>query len=269
MPNRKPYPTDVSDEEWAFVAPYLALIRQATPQRAHDLRGVFDALRWIVRAGAPWRMLPHDFPPWEASTSRPGGGSAPGPSRRWSTTRASFSGWPRAACPSPRPPCLTAARCAPPPKAVTARVTTGPSARRAQRSAPPSTPSGTCSPCASPPPPSKITRGWRSWRARCRRRRPRGWSCPRRPGLRGRRGGGRRRGARHPVAGGRAPRREGGLRLAAAQVGGRALVRVPVPQLSGRRPRGESVTASTAIFTVVDPLAGSRSARRSLARPRG
>ncbi len=66
MPDRKPYPSDVSDEEWAFVAPYLALVRQDAPQRAHDLRRVFDALRWIVRAGAPWRMLPHDFPPWEA-----------------------------------------------------------------------------------------------------------------------------------------------------------------------------------------------------------
>jgi len=66
MPDRKPYPSDVSDEEWAFVAPYLALVRQDAPQRHHDLRRVFDALRWIVRAGAPWRMLPHDFPPWEA-----------------------------------------------------------------------------------------------------------------------------------------------------------------------------------------------------------
>ena len=65
MPSRKPYPTDTSDEEWAFVAPYLALLREDGPQRVHDLREVFDALRWIVRAGASWRMLPHDFPPWE------------------------------------------------------------------------------------------------------------------------------------------------------------------------------------------------------------
>lgn len=63
---RKPYPTDVSDEEWAFVAPYLSLIRADVPQRRHDLREVYNALRWIVRAGAPWRMLPHDFPRWEA-----------------------------------------------------------------------------------------------------------------------------------------------------------------------------------------------------------
>jgi transposase len=66
MPNRKSYPTDVSDEEWAFVAPYLTLVRQDAPQRVHDLREVFNALRWIVRAGAPWRMMPNDFPPWEA-----------------------------------------------------------------------------------------------------------------------------------------------------------------------------------------------------------
>jgi len=66
MPKRKPYPSDVSDEEWAFVAPYLTLVRRDAPQRVHDLREVFDALRWIVRSGAPWRMLPHDFPPWEA-----------------------------------------------------------------------------------------------------------------------------------------------------------------------------------------------------------
>ena len=63
---RKPYPTDVSDDEWAFVAPYLTLMTADAPQRRHDLREVFNALRWIVRAGAPWRMLPHDFPRWEA-----------------------------------------------------------------------------------------------------------------------------------------------------------------------------------------------------------
>jgi transposase len=59
------YPTDVTDDEWAFVAPYLTLLPEDALQRKHDLRGVFNALRWIVRAGAPWRMLPHDFPRWE------------------------------------------------------------------------------------------------------------------------------------------------------------------------------------------------------------
>ena len=63
---RKPYPSDVSDDEWAFVAPYLTLMSEDAPQREHPLREVFNGLRWIVRAGAPWRMLPNDLPPWEA-----------------------------------------------------------------------------------------------------------------------------------------------------------------------------------------------------------
>jgi transposase len=63
---RKPYPTDVTDEEGAFVAPYLTLIDPDAPQRRHDLREVYNALRWIVRAGAPWRLLPTNFPPWAA-----------------------------------------------------------------------------------------------------------------------------------------------------------------------------------------------------------
>jgi transposase len=63
---RKPYPTDVSDDEWAFVAPYLTLMTADAPQRRHDLREVFNALRWIVHTGAPWRYLPGDLPPWEA-----------------------------------------------------------------------------------------------------------------------------------------------------------------------------------------------------------
>jgi transposase len=63
---RKPYPSDVTDEEWAFVAPYLALMRDDAPQRHHDLREVFNGLRYLVRTGAPWRLLPHDLPPWAA-----------------------------------------------------------------------------------------------------------------------------------------------------------------------------------------------------------
>ncbi|MHA6895972.1 IS5 family transposase [Ralstonia pseudosolanacearum] len=65
MSPRKPYPTDVSDEEWSFAAPYLTLMREDAPQRTHDLREMFNALRWMARAGAAWRMLPTNFPPWE------------------------------------------------------------------------------------------------------------------------------------------------------------------------------------------------------------
>lgn len=65
-PTYKPYPSDVSDEEWSFVVPYLTLCRLDAQQRDYDLRWVFNALRWLVRTGAHWRMMPHDFPPWPA-----------------------------------------------------------------------------------------------------------------------------------------------------------------------------------------------------------
>ncbi len=64
MQKRKPYPSDVSDDEWAFVAPYLTLMKEDAPQREHSLREVFNGLRWIVRSGAEWRLMPHDLPPW-------------------------------------------------------------------------------------------------------------------------------------------------------------------------------------------------------------
>src|SRR5688572_12487406 len=65
-PPREPYPSDATEEEWAFVAPYLTLMTEDAPQRRHDLREVFNALRWLVRTGSQWRYLPHDFPPWAA-----------------------------------------------------------------------------------------------------------------------------------------------------------------------------------------------------------
>ena len=63
---RKPYPSDVTDEEWSFVVSYLTLMSEDAPQREHDLREVFDAMRWIIRTGSPWRYMPNDLPPWEA-----------------------------------------------------------------------------------------------------------------------------------------------------------------------------------------------------------
>ncbi len=63
---RKGYPSDVSDEEWAFCAPYLTLMKEEAPQRKHPLRELFNGLRWFVRAGCPWRMMPNDLPPWTA-----------------------------------------------------------------------------------------------------------------------------------------------------------------------------------------------------------
>lgn len=63
--SRKPYPSDVSDDEWALVAPYLTLLPEKSGQRVHALREVFNGLRYIVKTGAPWRWMPNDLPPWE------------------------------------------------------------------------------------------------------------------------------------------------------------------------------------------------------------
>jgi len=61
---RSGYPSDVTDEEWAFVAPYLALCKEDAEQRDYPLRAVFNALLYIVRTGSQWRYLPNDLPPW-------------------------------------------------------------------------------------------------------------------------------------------------------------------------------------------------------------
>ena len=63
MNSRRLHPSDVSDEERAFVAPCLALLPREAGQRRHDLREVFNALRPVVKRGTPWRMLPSDLPP--------------------------------------------------------------------------------------------------------------------------------------------------------------------------------------------------------------
>ncbi len=62
---RKAYPSDVIDEEWAFVASHLTLMREDAPQRTYDLREVFNGVRYVVRTSCPWRLLPHDLPPWQ------------------------------------------------------------------------------------------------------------------------------------------------------------------------------------------------------------
>jgi transposase len=63
---RKPYPSDVSDEEWFLVAPYLGLTREDANQREHPLRELFNGLRYVIRYGIAWRAMPNDLPPWAA-----------------------------------------------------------------------------------------------------------------------------------------------------------------------------------------------------------
>ena len=62
---RQGYPSDVSDEEWEFVRPYLCLLDEKARQRRHDLRAVYNAVRYLARSGCSWRMLPNDLPRWE------------------------------------------------------------------------------------------------------------------------------------------------------------------------------------------------------------
>ena len=62
---RMPYPTDLSDSEWACLEPHL-LTPQATGRpRIHSPREILDAIFYVLRSGCPWRLLPHDFPPWK------------------------------------------------------------------------------------------------------------------------------------------------------------------------------------------------------------
>jgi transposase len=68
------YPSDVSDEEWEFCAPYLTLMDPEAPQRKHHLRALFNAVRYVAKTGVQWRYLPADFPPYDAVYQQ---------SRRW------------------------------------------------------------------------------------------------------------------------------------------------------------------------------------------
>jgi putative transposase len=63
--DRKPYPTDLTDEQWALLKPLLPSDPRRGRPRTVDLRDILNAILYLLRAGCPWRMLPHDFPPWQ------------------------------------------------------------------------------------------------------------------------------------------------------------------------------------------------------------
>lgn len=62
---RRGYPTDLKEAQWQLIAPLLPAQARTGRPRKTDLRGVINALRYLVRTGCEWRMLPNDFPPWE------------------------------------------------------------------------------------------------------------------------------------------------------------------------------------------------------------
>lgn len=62
---KRRYPTDVKDDEWRLITPLLQKQAKTGRPRKTDLRAVIDALRYMVRSGCEWRMLPNDFPPYQ------------------------------------------------------------------------------------------------------------------------------------------------------------------------------------------------------------
>lgn len=62
---RRAYPTDLTDAEWAIVAPLLPAAKPGGRPRSTDLREVVNALSYWLRSGGAWRLLPHEFPPWK------------------------------------------------------------------------------------------------------------------------------------------------------------------------------------------------------------
>jgi transposase len=63
--SRRRYPSDLTDVEWARLEPLLPATRPGGRPRAHPLREIIDALRYVLRGGIAWRALPHDYPPWQ------------------------------------------------------------------------------------------------------------------------------------------------------------------------------------------------------------
>jgi putative transposase len=62
---RRHYPTDLTNTEWAILEPLLPPEKPGGLPRSVDLREIMNAMSYVLRGGIPWRMLPHDLPPWQ------------------------------------------------------------------------------------------------------------------------------------------------------------------------------------------------------------
>jgi putative transposase len=69
MPKRRGYPTDLSDEEWATIEPFVPKPKLGPNPRKHELREIVNALIYKAKTGCQWRMLPSDFAPWHTVSS--------------------------------------------------------------------------------------------------------------------------------------------------------------------------------------------------------
>ena len=65
MRRRRSYPTDLTDSQWALVAPMIPDAAPGGRPRTADKREAVEAILYFLRAGCAWRLLPHDFPPWQ------------------------------------------------------------------------------------------------------------------------------------------------------------------------------------------------------------
>ncbi len=63
--NRKSYPSYLRDEQWAILEPLIPAAKPGGRPRSVDMREVFNAIFYILCGGCAWRMMPHDFPPWQ------------------------------------------------------------------------------------------------------------------------------------------------------------------------------------------------------------
>ena len=72
MSKTQSYPSDLTDEQWHVIRPLLPKRRMGKPGRPRTVeqRDVLDAIFYILRSGCPWRLLPHDFPPWGTVSSQ-------------------------------------------------------------------------------------------------------------------------------------------------------------------------------------------------------
>ncbi len=61
---RKPYASDLTDEQWSLVEPYIPSAKPGGRPREVDVREVLNGILYLNRTGCPWRLLPHDLPPW-------------------------------------------------------------------------------------------------------------------------------------------------------------------------------------------------------------
>jgi len=61
---RRAYPTDLTDDEWRVVSPLIPPAKPGGRPRRVDPREILNAIRYLLRSGGAWRLLPHEFPPW-------------------------------------------------------------------------------------------------------------------------------------------------------------------------------------------------------------